>query len=169
MMGSGKSTVGSLLAKRTGWPFHDNDALLQELFDATPREILAAGDETSLLAAEVAALRAGLQRPAPSVVAAAGGTIVDAAAREAMTESGVRIWLRITPETILQRSSGGEHRPWPDADRAAWIARAVAHRHDLYASVADLTLDADDSTPSDLADRILAHARATGACAAMTD
>jgi shikimate kinase len=168
MMGSGKSTIGSLLAERTGWPFHDNDALLQELFDATPREILAAGDEDSLLAAEVEALRAGLGRPAPSIVGAAGGTIVDAAAREAMTEAGMPIWLRITPETIFQRSSGGEHRPWPDADRGAWIGRAVAHRHPLYASVANLILNADDTAPSDLADRILAHVRTLGNCAELS-
>ena len=43
MMGSGKSTVGAILAERLGWPFHDNDAMLRQLFDATPRELLEAG------------------------------------------------------------------------------------------------------------------------------
>jgi shikimate kinase len=164
MMGSGKSTVGKLLAERTGWPFHDNDALLRELFDATPRQILAAGDEASLTAAEVRALTAGLERPPPAIVGVAGGTIVDGTARDAMVRSGIPIWLRVRPDTILRRSAGGEHRPWPDADRAAWIDRAVAQRHALYASVAELTLDADVAKPSLLADRILAHARASGAC-----
>ena len=165
MMGSGKTTVGSLLAQRTGWPFHDNDALLREHFGATPREILAAGNEASLLAAEVDALRAGLRRPAPSIVGAAGGTIVDAVAREAMTLAGTPIWLRITPDTIFRRSAAGEHRPWPDADREAWIARALQQRSALYAAVAYLTLDADQRSPSDLADVILAHARTLDACA----
>lgn len=169
MMGSGKTTVGSLLAERTGWSFHDNDVLLRELFDATPRQLLAAGDEASLLAAEVDALRAGLQRPAPSIVGAAGGTIVDPAAREAITQAGIPIWLRITPDTIFRRSADGAHRPWPDADREAWINRAVAQRSALYASVAELTLDADDRSPSDLADQILTHARTVAACAPMLD
>jgi shikimate kinase/3-dehydroquinate synthase len=169
MMGSGKSTVGALLADRTGWPFHDNDALLRELFGATPREILAAGDEASLLAAEVQALGAGLARPAPAIVGAAGGTIVDAAAREVMATGGIPIWLRITAETILRRSAGDDHRPWPDADREGWISRAMAVRHDLYAAVADLTLDADSSPPSVMADRVLAHVRAGGACPPLED
>ena len=34
MMGCGKSTVGSILAERLGWPFHDNDAVLRQLFAA---------------------------------------------------------------------------------------------------------------------------------------
>ena len=163
-MGSGKTTVGELLAERTGWPFHDNDVLLRELFDATPRQILAAGDEASLLAAEVDALWAGLQRPEPSIVGAAGGTIMDGAARQEIAFAGIPIWLRVSPDTIFLRSSIGDHRPWPDADRAAWIERAEAQRHALYASVAELTLDADAAIPSVLADRILAHARTSRAC-----
>jgi shikimate kinase len=164
MMGSGKSTVGALLAERTGWPFHDNDVLLRELFDATPRQILTRTDEASLLAAEVDALLAGLQRPPPAIVVAAGGTIIDRAAREAMARAGITVWLRVSPDTILRRSSGGEHRPWPEADRAAWIERAVAQRHALYEATAHLVLDADATPPSDLADQILAHVRAVSPC-----
>ena len=45
MMGSGKSTVGRLLAQRTGWPRYDNDALLQELYGMTAKEIVEARGE----------------------------------------------------------------------------------------------------------------------------
>ena len=167
MMGSGKSTVGKQLAKRTGWPLLDNDVLLRELFDATPRQILAAGDEASLLAAEVQALNAGLARPAPAIVGAAGRTIVDPGARKAMGDAGIPIWLRVTPETSLRRSASGAHRPWPDADRERWVRSAMKERNGLYASVAELTLDADTALPSLLADQILGYLRGTDACAAV--
>jgi shikimate kinase len=164
MMGSGKSTVGELLSRRTRWPHHDNDKLLQTLFDATPREILAAGDVASLLAAEVEALRAGLAAATPSIVSAAGGTIVDAGAREALADSGLVVWLRVDAATIHERAEVGDHRPWPNPDRLGWIRDALARREALYASVAQLTLDADHAVPAELADRILAKLQQSGLC-----
>ena len=77
MMGSGKTTVGGILAERLGWPFHDNDAMLRQLFAATPRELMTAGGEAAMLSAELTALSAALAMPPPAVVAAAGGTILD--------------------------------------------------------------------------------------------
>lgn len=155
MMGCGKTTVGGILAKRLGWPFHDNDALLRQMFAATPRLLLEAGGEAAMHAAELTALSAALAMPTPSVVAAAGGTILDPAARSDVAHSGLVVWLRIRATTVQARSARGDHRPWPDDDRAAWIGRAVDERHGLYADVADLTLDADDASPAAVAERIL--------------
>jgi shikimate kinase len=164
MMGSGKSTVGELLSQRTGWPYHDNDQLLRTLFDATPKEILANGDEAALLAAEVDALQAGLATTTPSIVSAAGGTIVDVAARKALTANGLVVWLRVDAATIHERAGGGDHRPWPDSDRLGWIRKALARREPLYEAAAHLILDADHALPSGLADEILAHLQREGFC-----
>src|SRR5256885_6501809 len=68
MMGSGKTTVGRLLAKGTGWRHADNDELLHELVGKTPRELLAEDGEDRLRESESAALRLGLQYPEPSIV-----------------------------------------------------------------------------------------------------
>jgi len=155
MMGCGKTTVGQLLSKRLGWPFHDNDAMLRRLFRATPRELLADGGEEAMHSAELTTLSAALAMPAPAIVAAAGGTILDRGARSELADAGHVVWLRVAAETVEGRSARGTHRPWPDADRAAWISRAVAEREGLYAEVADLTLDADDASPSALTDRII--------------
>ncbi|HEX6475242.1 MAG TPA: shikimate kinase [Candidatus Limnocylindria bacterium] len=155
MMGCGKTTVGRLLSERLGRPFHDNDAMLRQLFDATPRELLAAGGEEAMHSAEQSVLRAALAMPPPSVLAAAGGTILDPEARAELADSGMVVWLRVTGQTVHRRSAAGAHRPWPDADRAGWIAQAVEARDGLYREVADLVLDADARTPQALADHIL--------------
>jgi shikimate kinase len=161
MMGCGKSTVGSILAERLGWPFHDNDAVLRQLFAATPRELLAAGGEAAMHSAEVTALRAALAMPAPAVVTAAGGTILDPDVRGELAGAGLAVWLRVAGETVEHRSAGGAHRPWPDDDRAGWIVRALEKREKLYQEVADLVLDADAAAPEELADQIIGELEGT--------
>jgi shikimate kinase len=167
MMGSGKTTVGGLLARRTGWPLHDNDELVVRLFDATPRQILASGGEAKLRSAESEALAMGLEAPAPCVVGAAAGTILDEANRRQLRGAGIVVWLRATPATVGERAMGAEHRPWLDTGGESWIRDAVNERNPLYASVADLTVDADGRTPAKVAAEILAHLRGVEACAGL--
>ena len=151
MMGSGKTTVGRALADRTGWPYVDNDELLDRLSGATPKELLAREGEAGLRQGESAALRLGLETPAPSIIGSAAGTILDAANREALNESGAVVWLRATPATLQQRSMGAAHRAWLDEGGAAWIRETADARDPLYASVADLTLDVDERPAEDVA------------------
>jgi shikimate kinase len=164
MMGSGKSTVGRLLARRTGWPLLDNDELVLRLFDATPRQILASGGETKLRAAESEALAMGLEAPAPSIVGAAGGTILDEANRRRLRDAGVVVWLRASPATVEERATGAEHRPWLDAGGESWIRDAVTERNPLYASVAHVTVDADGREAREVAAEILEQLRGVEAC-----
>ncbi|MDP8905802.1 MAG: serine transporter, partial [Chloroflexota bacterium] len=112
MMGSGKTTVGRLLAAATGWPYHDNDELLRRRFGLTARELLDREGELGLRAAESAALFVGLAAPEPAIVGSAAGTILDAPARQAMGERGFVVWLRARADTLAGRAAGGWHRPW---------------------------------------------------------
>jgi shikimate kinase len=163
MMGSGKSTIGRMLAQRTGWTLHDNDELVLRLFDATPRQILAAGGEGKLRAAESEALAMGLamgrESAAPSIVGAAAGTILDEANRRQLRSAGCVVWLRAVPETLEERAMGAEHRPWLGNGGLAWIRDAVIERNPLYASVADATVDVDGRAPEEVVKEILDQVR----------
>ena len=75
MMGSGKTTVGRALAKRTGWPFLDNDALVRELTGRTPAAIDARDGEDALHDAETRAFRAAVERHGPAIIAVAGAVV----------------------------------------------------------------------------------------------
>ena len=66
MMGSGKSSVGRALSDLTGWPFVDNDALVERATGLTARELLRDRGEDALREAESEALRAGLRIPVPA-------------------------------------------------------------------------------------------------------
>ena len=63
MMGSGKSSVGRALSDRTGWPFVDNDALVERATGRTARQLLAEEGEGPMRAAlRASALRGPAKR-----------------------------------------------------------------------------------------------------------
>ena len=156
MMGSGKSSVGRALAERTGWPFVDNDALVERASGRTARQLLAEAGEDAMREAEASALRTGLGLAPPVIVATAAGTVLDPEARELIDAAGFVIWLRAPAETLAARAVGSEHRPWLDGDAAGWFRTTLAERSSLYAAVADLEVDTGVTSPGAAADAILA-------------
>jgi shikimate kinase len=164
MMGSGKSTIGRLLAEVTGWSYVDNDELVRRLHGATPRQLLADRGEAVMREAESAALALGLETPAPSIVGIAAGTILDPSNRERLRGGGIVVWLRAAGPALETRAIGGEHRPWLDSGGVAWIRETAAERDPLYASVAHITIDTDAGLPLDAASELLERLRAHVAC-----
>ena len=155
MMGSGKSSVGRELAKRTGWPFLDNDELLERATGRTARQ-LAEGGEAALRAAEAAALREGLAVKPPAIIGVAGGAVLDPRDRKRIREGGFVVWLRAPAEVLAARAVGAAHRPWLEGDSEGWLRRAVSQRDPLYAMVTDLEVDTSTATPEEAADSIVA-------------
>lgn len=155
MMGTGKSSIGSELARRTGWPFLDNDLLLERATGRTARELLADAGELGLRAGESAALREALATPPPAIVAVAGGVILDTPDRARLDGSGFVVWLRASAAELAQRATGAVHRPWLQEGAEAWFEREIATRASLYDSVADLTIDTERMHPSEAAEVIL--------------
>ena len=164
MMGSGKTTVGTTLARITGWPYHDNDALLAAATGRTARDLALESTE-ALRDAEAAALRLAVRQDEPAIVAAAAGIVLDPALREALASAGTVVWLRAPPHVLLQRAARGHHRPWLDDDTGTWIARAAAQREPLYRAVAHLEVDTDAESPDAAARRILAAVEPRGCTA----
>ena len=155
MMGSGKTTVGRELAKRTGWPFLDNDALVRELTGREPQAIDAEDGEDALHDAEVAAFRTAIERPGPAVVGVAG-TIVDRPAeRERLAAAGHVVWLRGRPETLRARIGTGAGRR-ADAIDLEWLRVRATEREPAYRSVADQVVDIENHRPRSIAAEILA-------------
>lgn len=155
MMGSGKSSVGHALSRRTEWPFVDNDALVERATGHTARELLARRGEAAMRAAETAALETALSLPAPVIAATAAGTILDSDNRRRLRDGGFVVWLSAPAEVLAARAVGADHRPWLDDDPVAWFRDSLDERARLYASVADLEVDTSRLSPDDAARRIL--------------
>jgi shikimate kinase len=162
MMGSGKSSLGRRLAARTGWPFLDNDALVQMATGRTARDLLAAEGEEAMRAVESAALDAGLRVEPPTIIAVAAGVVLDEVARERLGKAGVVVWLHAPPEVLAKRATGATHRPWVDNDPRAWFERVTAEREPTYRSLADVTIDTSAGSPAASADAVLAALQERG-------
>lgn len=155
MMGSGKSSVGHALSRRTGWPFVDNDALVERATGHTARELLARRGESAMRAAETAALETALGLPVPVIAATAAGTILEAENRRRLSKGGFVVWLAAPAEVLAARAIGAEHRPWLDDDPVGWFRDALEDRSPLYASVADLEVDTAHHSPDEAARLII--------------
>lgn len=162
MMGSGKSSIGRALSERTGWPFIDNDALVERATGMTAKQLLAERGESAMRAAESAALREGLAIAPPVIVATAAGTIMAAADRAAIREGGLPVWLRAPADVLAARAIGAEHRPWLDRDPVEWFARTIGERAPLYAEVADVEVDTSVTRPEQAAELIVGRLSALG-------
>ena len=154
MMGSGKTTVGRLLAARLGRPFLDNDALVRAATGREPAEIETTDGADALHEAEAAAFRAAANRTDPVVAGVAGAVIEDPIEAARLAASGFVVWLRARPETLLGRIGLGAGRR-REATDLAWLASRAAGREPIYAAAADVVVDVDDRTVEEVVERIV--------------
>ena len=155
LMGTGKTTVGRLVADALGWPVTDSDPWLRAREGVAAREIRATRGTAALQALERRHLLESLQADGPTVVCGAASTIEDADCRAALRAPGVLVaWLTATPETAAGRFDRETHRPRYGEDTAAFLARQARARDPWFREVADVELATDDASPEALAEEI---------------
>lgn len=150
MMGSGKSTVGRLLAGLLDRPLVDSDTQVQARTGRSVRQIFESDGEAAFRRLEAEALADAVAGP-PAVIAAAGGSVLDPANRDLLKRAGTVVWLRADPEVLAPRATRGSHRPLLAVDPAGTLRRLDAERAELYAEVADHVVDVSRATPAELA------------------
>jgi shikimate kinase len=153
MMGSGKTTVGRLLADRIGWRYVDNDDIVLELSGREPDAIAADDGEDVLHGFEAEALLATLAGGSRIVVGAAAWVVLHDASREALARERGVVYLRARPETLRERIGSGRGRR-SDATDQRWLEDRFGERDALYRGLARLTIEVDDDSPETIADAI---------------
>src|SRR6476646_1212783 len=115
-MGSGKTTIGTQLARQLAWHFVDLDDLIERASGTSIAEFFERHGEPSFRLLEAAQLRAALGRAfelrEPAVLALGGGTYAQAGAPEFLRTQNVPvIWLDSPIETLLSRCMTMTGRP----------------------------------------------------------
>ncbi len=154
LMGSGKSTVGALVAQRTGRKFVDVDAVITARMNKTVRELWEEGGEAAYRYLESEVVLEVVREDAPTVLAAPGGVVLDPLVRAALADCVV-VWLRTSPSTLAGRVRPGDHRPLLGDEPAEAFAAMAEMRSELYRQVATAILDTDELVPESIADVVL--------------
>ena len=138
MPGSGKSTIGPLLAERLGLPFQDSDAMIEARLGMSIAQVFDRQGEASFRAEEKRLL-AGLIGGPPAVIAAGGGAFLDPQTRAAALERAIPVWLDAPLAILATRFSAAADRPLlAGRDRLAGMKAA---RDPIYA-LASVRVDA---------------------------
>jgi shikimate kinase len=146
-MGSGKTTVGRLLADEMGWQFIDLDDDIECGAHCTITEVFLKFGEPEFRRLEHNALRARVHRITcgeATVLALGGGAYAEPSNRELLAEAGVTVWLDAPLDLIRKRIESQSHRPLAqDPER---FERLYLERQPCYAS-ADYRIAVDSDDP----------------------
>ncbi len=153
--GSGKTTVGRLVAERLGRQLIDIDCEVERVSGSHPAQILARDGEARLRELERTAV-ANAVTTRGAIIATGGGTVLDPLNRWQLMEHGFRVRLDASIDQLAARLRADTTTPRPllGGDLEAGLARTAQTRSPVYAAVDDV-VDASGSADS-IADAVIA-------------
>ena len=154
-MGAGKSTIGRLLAKELKYPFKDSDREIEARTGADIPWIFDVEGEEGFREREEAMI-AELVNEHGIVLATGGGVVMRASNRQALSASGLVVYLRTSVDQQLQRTSKDRQRPLLlNAYPERVLRELMAKRDPLYREIADIIIDTDQRGPKVVVNTIL--------------
>ncbi len=157
-MGTGKTSLGKLLATKLGRGFIDLDQKIEQDANMTIPEIFELHGEKYFRELEKSAVRETCEKK-NLVIATGGGTVKDSENLQLLKNSGVIVCLTCEPEEIYNRTARRGERPVLDGggnERLATIKKLLAEREKFY-SQADYTVDTTNWSPMQIMNDICEH------------
>ena len=142
-MGSGKTTVGRMVADKLGWAFVDLDTDIEEREHETVANIFATRGEAEFRRIETEAIKRWLRKiecGIPTVVALGGGAFVQPVNYEILGNNGISVWLDCSLEVAEARIAEADGRPLA-RDKEAF-RKLYSERRTLYGR-ADFRVNGD--------------------------
>jgi shikimate kinase len=163
--GTGKTTVGRLLAEALKWPFIDTDPLIELRAHTSIAEMFARFGEPFFRDLESAVI-ADLAETDPAVIAVGGGAVLRPQNLPYLRANSLVVWLTASVETIYRRMAGdattASRRPsLTGLAGLQEIRHLLEVREPYYHTAAHLVLDTETDTPPQVAERILQQVRET--------
>ncbi|MCH7762473.1 MAG: shikimate kinase [Candidatus Marinimicrobia bacterium] len=149
MMGSGKSTVGKLLAEKMQMTFIDLDEIIETNARKSVRELFEQEGESHFRKLESEAL-VNIKKE-NSVIACGGGIILDKLNRNKLQSSGKVVYLQVSISKLTKRLQSLNDRPLLEGKEIEKeLNRIWDKRKELYEGVAQMTIQVDKQTPEQI-------------------
>lgn len=146
LMGSGKSTVGSALARRLGRSFSDSDVEIEAATGLTVRELAEREGVDGMHDREARHLLDALASAEPKVIAAAASTIERDDCRAALRSAdALVVYIDVATDVLVQRFASRSHRPQFGLPVEELLAGQRTRRGPLFEAAASLVVDGADA------------------------
>ncbi len=169
--GSGKTTVGQLLARALGAQWMDSDVMIVDRAKMSIKEIFDKLGEQAFRDLETQVIEQIASQSSPEgtvsqVVSLGGGAILRPENRRLLRASGRCVWLSGSPDSLWRRisSDGASASSRPnltDHDGYKEVEEVLAVRAPIYQELADFTVNTDNRSPDDIVEEILLWAKST--------
>ncbi|WLQ14022.1 shikimate kinase AroK [Hahella aquimaris] len=160
-MGTGKTTIGKLLAKELQFEFVDSDREIEARCGADIPWIFDVEGEVGFRGREKSVIADLSQRDAV-VIATGGGAVVDPDNQSALKENGFIVYLHTSVEQQYQRTRKDRKRPLlRSEDPLSVLKKLMSVREPIYRSIADLIISTDSKRPKGVVRDIVKTLRAS--------
>lgn len=154
-MGAGKTTVGQELADRIKTVQYDLDQLIEQQLGESIGTYFERNGEASFRSFETQVLQDYLATP--GILSTGGGIVMQAVNRSMLGDpKAIVIYLRTQPQQLLRRLANDMQRPLLKQLTRESFVDLWNYREPLYQEVANIIIDTDNLTPSQIADKIVA-------------
>ena len=158
-MGSGKSSVGRIVARALEGRFVDTDRLVIDHTGSEITDIFASHGEAFFRREEARALQSLIGQQG-LVVATGGGIVTVEENFHVLKKLGFVVWLTASEEVLWDRVSRNRQRPLLHTDDPRATVRSLLEvRNPMYEAVADLKIDTSILTHTEVAEKISAQVR----------
>lgn len=161
-MGSGKSTIGPILANTLGWDFFDLDKLIEEKTGKKIREIFEQEGENHFRKLETNTL-IEISESQNVIISLGGGTVANEENLEILKKTGKIIYLKVSLDTVYQRLKYKRDRPALTKNNSESLSREemtgrikkLMDNRVKYYEQADYTIDTDTNSLGKTIDKIV--------------
>ncbi len=153
--GTGKTTVGKMVARRLSLPFLDTDALVEEMTGISIPAIFANAGEAAFRSLEREVI-AGLA-DFSGVIATGGGAVLDPENVRALRKGGTVVLLEADPEEVITRIAGSDRPSLTGLQPEEEVRALLRTRRPFYLAAADICIRSGGQSPDVVADEIIAN------------
>lgn len=153
-MGTGKTTIGKIIAQKCGLRFIETDALIEERERCSIAQIFKEKGEDFFRGLEIKLVKE-IALTSDRVVSCGGGLICNQTNLTLLASSGVLICLTASIETIYERTKHYQHRPLLNVENPHQVIQELLVQRKRFYAQAHYTVNTDRISPEAVACEVI--------------